>query len=56
MLEIDRCVSESFFKTGDNTTNNYLLSTDKLLASVYGVAFNPSITINGQIYNGELTF
>lgn len=28
---------------------------DKLLAEVYGMSIHPAITINGQIYRGDLT-
>jgi len=31
-----------------------LLYQDKLLAEVYGVSVHPAITINGQIYKGDL--
>lgn len=44
----------SFEKIGKNHTDNYLLNGDKLLAEIYGVSLHPSITINGQIYKGEL--
>jgi hypothetical protein len=31
------------------------LNGDKLLAEIYGVSIHPAITINGQIYRGDLT-
>jgi len=30
------------------------LSEDKFIAEVYGVSVHPSITINGQLYRGDL--
>lgn len=32
-----------------------LLYQDKLLAEVYGISAHPAITINGQIYKGDMT-
>jgi len=31
-----------------------LLFADKLLAEAYGISIHPAITINGQIYRGDL--
>lgn len=53
--EIDQCVKNSFKVAGDNTTDNALLYQDKLLAEVYGVSIHPAVTINGQIYRGDLS-
>lgn len=51
---VDNCVDTSFQKVGQNHTDNYLLNGDKLLAEIYGVSLHPAITINGQIYKGDL--
>lgn len=32
-----------------------MLYEDKVLAEVYGVSVHPAITINGQIYRGDLS-
>lgn len=52
--EVEQCVEQSFKTPGDNTTDNMLFYQDKLLAEVYGIAVHPAITINGQIYKGDL--
>ena len=45
----------SFESYGDETTDNSILKEDKLLADIYGISIHPTITINGQIYKGDLT-
>jgi len=57
MLNLDdilQCVDNSFKEPGNNQTDNMLLYQDKLLAEVYGISVHPAITINGQIYKGDL--
>ena len=46
-LEVEQCVSRSFKTPGDNSTDNILYYSDKLLAEVYGISIHPAITING---------
>jgi len=53
--EVDDCLKNSFKTAGDINTDNILLYQDKLLAEVYGVSIHPAITINGQIYRGDLS-
>ena len=53
--EVDKCVDNSFKTPGNETTDNILLYEDKLLGEVYGVSRNPALTINGQIYRGDLS-
>lgn len=55
MNDVDECVQYSFKTPGDNSTDNMLMYHDKLLAEVYGMSIHPAITINGQIYRGDLT-
>lgn len=45
--DVDHCVKYSFKTPMDNSTDNFLLYGDKLLAEVYGIAIHPAITING---------
>jgi protein-disulfide isomerase len=52
--EIHSCVTNSFKEPGNNQTDNQLYFQDKLLAEVYGVSIHPAVTINGQIYKGDL--
>jgi hypothetical protein len=52
---VDRCVQDSFKTPGVNTTDNMLFYQDKLLAEVYGISVHPAITINGQLYKGDMT-
>lgn len=53
--DVETCVEESFQIPGNNKTDNYLLNGDKLLAEIYGISIHPAVTINGQIYRGDLT-
>ena len=53
--EVDSCVKNQFKTPGNNQTDNTLFFNDKLLAETYGISIHPSITINGQIYKGDLT-
>lgn len=55
MFDVEECVKNSFKTPGDNQTDNMLYFHDKLLAEVYGISIHPAITINGQIYKGDLT-
>jgi len=52
--QVEQCVANSFKEPGNNSTDNMLLYQDKLLAEVYGISIHPAITINGQIYKGDL--
>ena len=52
---VDRCVDNSFEQARNETSGNELLFEDKLIAEVYGISRHPALTINGQIYRGDLT-
>lgn len=52
--QVQDCLKNSFQVPGKNTTNNYLLLNDKLLAEAYGLSIHPAVTINGQLYRGDL--
>lgn len=51
---VKQCLSDSFQTPGVNSTINLLFHHDKLLAEAYGMSIHPAITINGQIYRGDL--
>jgi len=53
--EVDVCMQNSFKSPSDYSTDNMLLYQDKLLAEVYGMSRHPALTINGQIYRGDMT-
>ena len=55
MADVDKCVQNSFKTPGDETSDNVLFYEDKLLAEVYGMSKHPALTINGQIYRGDLS-
>ena len=52
---VQKCVDFSWNDPFNNQTDNSLYYEDKTLAEVYGVAVHPAITINGQLYRGDLT-
>jgi len=52
---VQRCVDNSFEDPRNETSGNELLFEDKLIAEVYGISHHPALTINGQIYRGDLT-
>jgi len=54
-VAVENCVYNSFQQPGNETSDNELLFMDKLIAEVYGISHNPALTINGQIYRGDLT-
>ena len=53
--DVEQCVDNSFKIAGNNQTDNILFYKDKTLAEIYGMSIHPAITINGQIYRGDLT-
>ena len=53
--EVDVCMQNSFKSPSDYSTDNMLLYQDKLHAEVYGMSRHPALTINGQIYRGDMT-
>jgi hypothetical protein len=53
--EVDLCMQNSFKLPSNYSTDNMLLYQDKLLAEVYGMSRHPALTINGQIYRGDMT-
>ena len=54
-LAVSDCLHYSWKESLNNQTENALYHEDKVLAELYGVSVHPSLTINGQIYKGDLT-
>lgn len=54
-LAVSDCLYYSWKEPLNNQTDNALYHEDKLLAEIYGVSVHPSVTINGQLYRGDLT-
>jgi len=53
--KVNECMDSSFKVHGDWQSNNQMLADDRKTINDLGVALNPSLTINGHPYSGELS-
>ena len=52
--KVDHCMKDSFEVYDDWESPNYILEEDRESANHLGIQMNPSVTINGFLYNGDL--
>ena len=52
---INNCVESSFATNGNYKTGNSILKQDKVWAKEVGLQFHPSIVVNNQTYQGDIS-